>query len=107
MAEYIPVGTRVQIQAMEGLFLGTVVSFRDAYLEELNPPSLPNVLKPTEIIKLDKTSAWANDPKKIITLYAVKLDDPTLYRGQLNGDVAQNIYTFITPIEQNETPVQS
>lgn len=96
MAEYINVGTRVQIQTLEGVFLGTVVSFRDAHLEELNPPSEPVASK--EPVSEAKTTAWSNDLQRTVTLYNVQLDDPTNYIGVLDGDIALNIYKFITPV---------
>jgi hypothetical protein len=111
MAENIAVGTRVNIQTIEGLFTGTVVSVREAYLSELNPEALPNALETNvkEKILQINSPIYTPDPLKIITLYAVQLDDATNYRGSIrDGNIATNIYKFITPlVTQNDTTVQS
>jgi hypothetical protein len=102
MAENIIVGTRVRVQTIEGLFTGTVIKVRDAKLLELNPPALPNALESNikELILHNDVPVFYHDLHKIVTLYEVELDDATNYRGSIrNGNIATQIYKFITPIE--------
>ena len=110
MAEVITVGTKVSIQSIDGIYTGTVVSVRDAYLSELNPEALPNALETNikEKIMQINSPIYTPDPLRIITLYAVQLDDATGYRGSIHdGNIATNIYKFITPlVTQNDTTVQ-
>jgi len=109
MAENIAVGTKVNIQAIEGLFTGTVVDVREAYLSELNPEPLPNALESNVKEKILQTNfpVYTPDPLKVIVLYSVQLEDVTNYRGSIrDGNIATNIYKFITPLaEQNDTTV--
>jgi hypothetical protein len=111
MENYIAVGSRVQIQTLEGLFTGTVLGMRDAYLSEINPPQLANALESNvkAIIMQDPkyVPVFKPDMMTIIRLYEVQLDDATGYRGSIHdGNIATNIYKFITLIEQNDTTVQ-
>jgi len=102
MAETINIGTRVNIQAIEGLFTGTVINVRDAQLSKLNPPALPNALEANlkELIMHTDVQIFYHDTAKIITLYEVELDDATNYRGSIrNGNIATQVFKFITPIE--------
>lgn len=94
MTEYIPVGSKVVIYTIEGKATGTVLSFRDTHLAELNPPQpeppdKPNILNiPVVIPEIDL--------QRIITMYTVLLDDPVMYKaGPVSDTGTVEVYKFI------------
>lgn len=95
MPKYIAEGTRVVINTLEGEYTGTVISYRDGLLEELNQAEPLNPDKPMPNLPQFPLPI---DLKRIITFYTVKLDDPTGFQGILDGDLA-TVYKFIRPLE--------
>lgn len=93
---YIPVGSKVAVSTIDGVMTGTVLSYRDTHLAELNPPTPINPDKPN-ILGIPQTVVEP-DLMRIITLYTVKLDNPEAWPGIVEPDGTITTYKFIRPI---------
>ena len=94
---YIPLGTKVVINTIEGPRTGTVLSYRDTHLAELNPPSEPNPDKP--VLTSIGIPVVTPDMQRIITLYTVQLDAPETWPGLVDESGTVTVHSYIRPIE--------
>ena len=68
--KYFEAGTRVIINTFEGEFHGVVVSWRDTFLSEFNPPAPPSNKTPIEQ-PLDLNPVNLD---RLVTIYTVLVD---------------------------------